>query len=202
MSPKQHFPATERNREPIFEVLSRVLPASGTLLEIASGTGEHAIWMAPRLPRLVWQTSDADPAMRESISAWIAESGATNVREPLALDVCAWPWPVDNADAIFCANMIHIAPWAACEGLLRGAGALLAEGAPLVLYGPFKLGGAHTAPSNETFDASLRQRDPRWGVRDLEAVTALAQTHGLRLDESLALPANNRAVVFRRVVGA
>lgn len=199
MTAKQSSPAAVRNREPIFRVLERVLPSSGTLLEIASGTGEHAVWMAPRLPGLTWQTSDADAAMRESISAWIAESGVVNVPPPLALDVCTWPWPIQAADAIFCANMIHIAPWAACEGLLRGAGALLSESAPFVLYGPFKLGGSHTSPSNEAFDASLRERDARWGVRDAEAVIEAARPHGLRLDESLSLPANNRALVFLKV---
>ena len=199
MNAKQSFPATERNREPILEVLLRVLPSSGTLLEIASGTGEHAVWMAPRLPSWTWQPSDADPAMRASIAAWIAESGVMNVRAPLALDVCTSPWPIDLADAIYCANMIHIAPWSACAGLLRGAGTVLPKGAPLLLYGPFKVGGAHTAPSNATFDASLKARDPSWGVRDLEAVIDLAAIHGLRHFESVLLPANNQAIVFRKI---
>jgi len=198
MTAKQTFPATERNREPIFGVLARVLPSKGTLLEIASGTGEHAVWMAPRVPSIRWQPSDADPAMRASIAAWIAETGVPNVAVPLALDVCATPWPIDSADAIYCANMIHIAPWAACEALLRGAGVVLAAGAPLVLYGPFKLGGVHTAESNATFDASLQRRDPQWGVRDLERVVDVARDAQLLHVESVSLPANNQAIVFRR----
>jgi len=198
MTAKQTFPATERNREPILAVLTRVLPSAGILLEIASGTGEHAVWMAPRLPSIRWQPSDADPAMRASIAAWIAETGVANVGAPLALDVCATPWPIESADAIYCANMIHIAPWTACEALFRGAGSVLAAGAPLVLYGPFKVGGVHTAESNATFDASLRHRDAQWGVRDLERVIEVARDAQLLHVESVSLPANNQAIVFRR----
>ena len=198
MNATQSFPATARNREPILAVLARVLPSEGTLLEIASGTGEHAVWMAPRLPSIRWQTSDVDPAMRASIAAWIAETGVANVAAPLGLDVCATPWPIESADAIYCANMIHIAPWSVCEALVRGATTVLAAGAPMVLYGPFKVGGVHTAESNATFDASLRRRDPQWGVRDLERVIDVARGAQLRHVESVSLPANNQAIVFRR----
>jgi SAM-dependent methyltransferase len=193
---KQHAPATLRNREPILAVLQRVLPQTGLVLEIASGTGEHATWVAPQLPGITWQPSDADPQMRASIAAWTAERGATNVLPPIVLDVTMDPWPIDRAAAIFCANMIHIAPWTATEGLMRGAGRVLSPGGRLVLYGPFMIGGAHTAPSNAAFDQSLRGRNPAWGVRDLDAVSAVAASHGLRLVETIEMPANNLSVVF------
>jgi hypothetical protein len=154
--------------------------------------------MAPRLPSIRWQPSDADPSMRASIAAWIAETHVTNVAAPLALDVCRAPWPIESADAIYCANMIHIAPWAACEALFRGASVVLRPGAPLVLYGPFKVGGVHTAESNAAFDASLQRRDPQWGVRDLERVIEVAHQVQLTHVESVSLPANNQAIVFRR----
>ena len=169
MSPRQHAPATARNREPILEVCRRVLPPAGTVLEIASGTGEHAVWLAEQLPGLVWQPSDLDEGALGSIAAWIAHTGAANVRPPLRLDVCEGRWPVAEVDAVFNANMIHIAPPEACEGLMRGAGRVIVPRGVLVLYGPFRMGGVHTAPSNAAFDADLRERDPRWGVRDLEA---------------------------------
>jgi len=184
-------------------VLTRVLPASGPLLEIASGTGEHAVWFAAGLPGLVYQPSDPDPAHRASIAAWIAASGLENLRPPLALDVTAPDWerlpgvPRDPA-AILCINMIHIAPWSAALGLLRGAGAVLGAGGVLYLYGPYRRGGAHTADSNAAFDRSLRGRDPAWGVRDLEAVTSAAADAGLVLDEVVEMPANNLSLVLRR----
>ncbi|HSD88810.1 MAG TPA: DUF938 domain-containing protein [Kofleriaceae bacterium] len=196
---KQHAPATLRNREAILAVLARVLPSPGLVLEIASGTGEHATWIAPQLPGIRWQPTDADPQMLASIAAWTAERAATQVLPPIVLDVCRQPWPIDQAASIFCANMIHIAPWAATEGLMRGAGGVLASGGRLVVYGPFMVGGAHTAPSNAAFDASLRARNPAWGVRDLEAVVALAASHGLHHRETIAMPANNLSVVFERV---
>lgn len=195
----RHYPATLRNREPILRVLERVLPRAGLVLEIASGTGEHATWLAPQLPGREWQPTDADPSMLESIAAWTAARGATNVRAPLVLDVTAAEWPIAAADAIFCANMIHIAPWEATLGLVRGAARVLPAGGPLVLYGPFMIDGAHTAPSNEQFDASLRSRDPAWGVRDLTVVAEVASAHGLRLRERIAMPANNLTVVFDRL---
>jgi SAM-dependent methyltransferase len=195
---KQHAPATLRNREAILSVLRLVLPPSGLVLEIASGTGEHATWIAPQLPGIAWQPTDRDPASRESIAAWTAERAAGNVLPPLVLDVCDPVWPVESAAAVFCANMIHISPWAATEGLLRGAARVLSPGGVLVLYGPFMLEHAHTAPSNASFDASLRARNPEWGVRDLGDVAEVARGHGLRLRDKIEMPANNLSVVFDR----
>jgi hypothetical protein len=196
---KQHAPATQRNREPILAVLDRVLPEQGLVLEIASGSGEHATYFAPRLPGVIWQPTDADPAALASIDAWTAELAVTNVRPPVLLDVCAATWPVSSADAIFCANMIHIAPWGATLGLFRGAGAILPVGGVLVLYGPFTIDHRHTAPSNAAFDETLRARNPAWGVRDLGDVTGVAHASGLELLEQVAMPANNLTVVFERV---
>ncbi|HYG87490.1 MAG TPA: DUF938 domain-containing protein [Azospirillum sp.] len=187
-------PAAGRNRDPILAVLRRVLPERGTVLEVAGGTGQHAAHFAAALPDLVWQPTDPDPAHRASIAAWT--EGLPNVRPPLALDATRRPWPVERADAVLCINMIHIAPWAACLGLLGGAAEVLAPGAPLVLYGPYRRGGAHTAPSNAAFDADLRARNPEWGVRDLEAVETAAA--GFVLEEVVEMPANNLTVVFRR----
>jgi hypothetical protein len=195
---RRHAPATARNREPILAVLERVLPATGVVLEIASGTGEHAAYFAPRFPRLTWQPSDADPDNLASIAAWAAASGAANLRPPLALDVGAANWGLDSAAAILCINMIHIAPWVATEALMAGAARRLASGAPLCLYGPYKRGGRHTAPSNAAFDADLRRRNPAWGVRGLDDVARVADAHGFVLDKVVEMPANNLSVVFRR----
>ncbi|MEC3764192.1 MULTISPECIES: DUF938 domain-containing protein [Cupriavidus] len=191
-------PATERNREPILAVLRQVLPASGTVLEIASGTGQHAVHFAAALPGITWQPSDPDAAARASIAAWTAHAGLANVRAPLALDVCQQPWGIDAAAAVVCINMIHIAPWAAAEALFAGAGKLLGPGGVLFLYGPYRRGGAHTAPSNAAFDAQLRATDPDWGVRDMEAVIALGAAQGLRCDEPVPMPANNFCLVLRK----
>jgi hypothetical protein len=195
---RRFAPATARNREPILAVLRRVLPASGTVLEIASGTGEHAAHFAPYFPALTWQPSDADADNLASIAAWAAASGAANIRPPILLDVTAPDWGVEGVAAILAVNMIHIAPWAAAEALMAGAGRRLPPGAPLYLYGPYKRGGQHTAPSNEAFDADLRRRDPAWGVRDLDDVVRLAAKNGLDLAEVVAMPANNLSVIFRR----
>lgn len=191
-------PATERNREPILAVLRQILPASGTVLEIASGTGQHAVHFAAALPGITWQPSDPDAAARASIAAWTAHAGLANVRAPLALDVCQQPWGIDAAAAVVCINMIHIAPWAAAEALFAGAGKLLGPGGVLFLYGPYRRGGAHTAPSNAAFDAQLRATDPDWGVRDMEAVVALGAAQGLRCDEPVPMPANNFCLVLRK----
>ena len=195
---RRFAPATQRNREPILGVLQKVLPPSGVVLEVASGTGEHAVYFAAALPRLTWQPSDRGVGERASIAAWIAHAGVAHVRAPLALDAVATPWPIERADAVVCINMIHIAPWAACVGLMRGAAAVLSAGAPLVLYGPFRRDGGHTAPSNEAFDRSLRAQDPAWGVRDLEEVAAVAAAHGFGAPTLFPLPSNNLSVVFRR----
>jgi hypothetical protein len=190
--------ACERNREPILDVLRETLPEEGLALEVASGTGMHAAWLAPRLSPLEWQPSDADDAALASIEAWRRAEPSENLRAPVRLDVTAEAWPLSEADAIFNANMIHISPWACTLGLLDGAARILGEGAPLVLYGPYKIGGKHTAPSNERFDASLRARDPRWGVRDLDVVTRAAADRGFVFERLVAMPANNQTVVFRR----
>lgn len=195
--PKRHAPATARNREPILAVLRRVLPERGTLLEIASGTGEHAAFFAPRFPRLIWQPSDVATDTLSSIAAWVAEADLPNLRPPLYLDVTA-PWPVEALDAVFNANMIHISPWPTAVGLMRGTGERLRPGGVLVLYGPFRIGGAHVSDSNAAFDEALRAKDGRWGVRDLEDVVALAAEHGLAHDETVEMPANNRTVVFHK----
>lgn len=195
---RRHAPAAERNLVPILEVLRRVLPPSGLVLEVASGTGQHVVGFARALPELTFQPSDRDDDTLASVRAFREHEGLPNVLEPVVLDVTARTWPVTSADAIFCANMIHIAPWAACLGLLAGAGRVLPPGAPLVLYGPFKRSGEHTAPSNAAFDESLRQRNPTWGVRDLADVSDEASARGLVLDETVPMPANNLTVVFRR----
>ncbi len=193
---RRHWPAAERNREPILAVLRSVLPAQGDALEIASGSGQHAAYFSAALPGLRWQPSEADLELHASIRAWAREGG--QVLPVLRLDVTEQPWSVGGYDAIFNANMIHIAPFEVCHALLHGVGAHLRAGAPFVLYGPFKIGGQHTAPSNAAFDASLRERDPRWGVRDLEVVCELAAEHGLRLSERVEMPANNQTLVFVR----
>ncbi len=195
---KRHAEATTRNRDPILEVLRRVLPPQGTVLEIASGSGEHAIHFATHLPHLAWQPSDDSSDARLSVDAWRAGTALANLRAPIALDACSEAWGVDRADAVVCINMIHIAPWRACEGLMRGAARVLPPAGVLFLYGPFMRDGAHTAPSNEAFDRDLRSRDPSWGVRALEAVTAEATRNGLERVEVVAMPANNLSVVFRR----
>jgi hypothetical protein len=193
-----YFPHVARNREPILEVLRRVLPRDGLLLEIASGGGEHAAYFAENLPGLRWQPTDGNSEMFESIAAHRAAAGVANLLEPLHLDVTSQRWPVERADAMVCCNMIHIAPWAATEGLIAGAGRTLARGSPLYLYGPYKIDGRHTAPSNGDFDASLRARNPLWGVRDLTEVSRLAERHGFALSETVPMPANNLSVIFRR----
>ena len=197
---RRHAPATLRNRDAILAALQRHLPARGTVLEVASGTGEHAAHFAAALPDLAFQPSDPDPGARASIDAWAAGARLPNLRAALALDVRApdWERTAGAADAVLCVNMVHIAPWAATVGLMRGAGGLLPAGGVLCLYGPFKREGRHTAPSNEAFDADLRAGDPAWGVRDLEAVAAEATARGFAAPAVEEMPANNLFVVFRR----
>jgi len=195
----RHEPWTERNKAPILAVLRRILPPAGTVLEIASGSGQHAAYFAQALPHLRFQPSDPDPGCRERISAWAAAVDAANLAPPVDIDARAATWAAEQADAVMCCNMIHIAPWDCAEGLAHGAARLLPPRGPLALYGPFKRGGAHTAPSNEAFDASLRRQNPDWGIRDLEAVVGLGDAHGLALDEIVEMPANNLIVVLRRL---
>lgn len=196
--PRLYHAHVARNRAPILDVLKRVLPASGLVVEIASGSGEHAAFFAKALPGLSWQPTDIDASAFPSIAAHRAAAGAPNLLAPLRLDTTAEPWPVAQAAAVACNNMIHISPWAATEGLMRGASRVLHSGGILFLYGPYKIDGRHTAPSNEEFDASLRARNAEWGIRDLGDVTALAVRHGFALVETVAMPANNLSVVFRR----
>ena len=198
---RRYAPATERNRDPILAVLRRVLPATGTVLEIASGTGEHCAWFAQHLPALRFQPSDPDAASCASIAAWTGD--LTNVEAPIALDVRGHDWAVPapvtcELAAILCINMIHISPWAATVGLIRGAALMLPAGSPLFLYGPYKRNGVHIAPSNDAFDLDLRARNPEWGVRDLETVVAAATEVGFALAEVIDMPANNFSIVFRR----
>ena len=195
---RQYAPATGRNRDAILAVLERVLPETGLMVEIGAGSGEHAAYFAPRFPALVWQPTEPDADGRASIAAWAEAANVPNLRPPLDLDVTAAVWPITEADAVFCANMIHIAPWQCCLGLMAGAGRILGPAGVLVLYGPFKRDGEHTAPSNADFDAGLRNRDPAWGVRDLGEVTEAALDNGLALEETVDMPANNLMAIFRR----
>jgi SAM-dependent methyltransferase len=192
-------PSTARNRGPILGVLQRRLPAAGLVLEIAAGAGEHAVYNAAAFPGLQWRPTDADPEALASIAAWRDHAGLPNLLEPLRLDA-ADPdgWPLDRADAVVNINMIHISPWAATQGLMRGAGRLLPAGGILFLYGPYIEGEAETAPSNLAFDLSLRTRNPAWGLRQRDDVVALAGHHGLAFSERIAMPANNLVLVFRR----
>ncbi|MEO1519418.1 MAG: DUF938 domain-containing protein [Cyanobacteria bacterium J06633_2] len=213
---RQYAPATERNKHVILDVLQQVLPDTGTVLEIASGTGEHAIFFAPALAPRSWIPSDPNPIARASIDAWRQHYPCDTLAGAIALDVCDTPWPVElpnNTDqlptslhpidpiqqpitAIVTINMIHISPWAACCGLMAGAGRILPSEGVLYVYGPFKENGHHTASSNAAFDQSLRSRNPEWGVRDLEAVIAEAERHDLRHHSTIPMPANNRSAVF------
>ena len=196
--PRRSAPAALRNRDAILTALRALLPPAGLVLEVASGSGEHAVHFAAALPDLVFQPSDPDPRARASIDAWAAGAGLPNLRPALALDAAMSPgaWPIARADAVLCINMVHIAPWEAALGLVRGAARLLPTGAPLVLYGPFRRGGAHTARSNAAFDAALRAEDPRWGVRDLEALAEAAA--GFGPPTVVPMPANNLVLAFRR----
>jgi SAM-dependent methyltransferase len=197
-APRQHAPAAERNREPILAVLREVLPASGLVLEIASGTGQHVIHFAAALPQLDWQPSDPDAEARGSIAAWTAQSGLANVRAPLDLNVERTPWGIDAAAALLCINMVHISPWTATQALFDGASRVLGSGGVLYLYGPYRRHGSHTSPGNEAFDQQLRNRNPAWGLRDMESVVALGEAHGFACGEPVAMPANNFSLVFTK----
>jgi len=198
MDTRQYSPAVARNREPIAKVLDAVLPSSGLVLEVAAGTGEHGVFFAQRFPQLTWQSSDVDLSALQSIRAWQAKAGLDNLHPPVRLDVTEATWPIERAAAIFNANMIHISPWETTLGLFDGAVRLLPAGAPLVMYGPYRIGGVHTAPSNARFEEWLKQRDPRNAVRNLETVAAEAEQRGLELAHRIEMPANNQTLVFRR----
>ena len=195
---KRHAPATERNREPLAGVLRQVVPERGTVLEIASGTGEHAAHFARLFPQLVWQPTDPDPEALLSIRAWREEAGLANLLESMRLDAAAEEWPIARADAILCINMVHISAWEATQGLMRGAARLLPPRGPLILYGPYRRAEVPTAPSNEAFDASLRARNPAWGLRELEDVQGEAAAQGLAFERLFEMPANNLTLVFRK----
>ena len=202
---RQYAPATQRNREPILEVLLQVLPTTGTILEVASGTGEHAVYFAPRLSPRQWLPSEQNPLLRASVRAWAEECPSDNLYPPLELDASAPIWGVEKGNlpdspivAIVNINMIHISPWSACLGLMAGAGSILPNGGILYLYGPFKQNGEHTASSNAAFDQSLKERNPEWGVRNLEDVIEAAKTQDLTFKEIYQMPANNLSVVFQR----
>lgn len=192
-------PAAARNRGPILDVLKPRLPASGVVLEIAAGAGEHAVYNAAALPGLQWQPTDPDPDALRSMAAWRAHAALPNLLAPRRLDASdPDAWPADRVDAVVNINMVHISPWAATQGLMAGAGRRLASGGVLFLYGPYIEPDVETAPSNLAFDRSLRSCNPAWGIRRLDDVTALAATHGLELAERIAMPANNLALVFRK----
>lgn len=195
---KRHAPATLRNRDAIATVLTDWLPRAGTVLEVASGSGEHIVHFAATFPHLDWQPSDPDPAGLTSIASWRAEAGLVNIAPPLALDAAADDWSIDKAETILCINMIHISPWTVTLGLFAGASRLLASGAPLILYGPYVEPGVATAESNLAFDASLRGRNPGWGLRDTDDVKVAAAAAGFAFVERRTMPANNLMLLFRR----
>ena len=194
---RRSAPAALRNREPIAEVLREWLPASGTVLEVASGTGEHAEWFAERFPNLHWQPSDIHSDALASIVAWADASGLTNLRKPVVIDAGAGDWPVGRADAVLNINMAHISPWSASLGLIAGAARLLPSGGPLILYGPWLKDDIETVPSNLAFDADLKARDPEWGLRRVEDFAATASAKGFRLVDVRRMPANNLMILFR-----
>lgn len=195
---RRSAPAALRNREPIADVLADWLPSSGLVLELASGTGEHAVHFARRFPNLDWQPSDPDVGALASIAAWRKDAGLSNLRPPLRLDAGARDWPIDRADVLLSVNMVHISPWNAALGLLHGAARLLASGAPLILYGPWIEAGVETASSNVAFDQSLRSRDPEWGLREVETFAQEAEVRGLILVDRRPMPENNLMLLMRR----
>lgn len=202
MDSRRHADATLDNRDELLAELQRLLPTcvppGGLVLEVASGTGQHAAFFGPRLPALRWQPTDQDPGALASIAAWTAHEGATTVLAPLTLDATAARWPVERADAVVCVNMIHISPWESCLGLLRGAARVLPPGGLLILYGPYRIEGA-LAESNAEFDRSLRARDPRWGVREVREVEAEARLVGLEPLERVPMEWDNLVLVLRRL---
>ena len=195
---RQFAPSAQRNRDPILAVLRETLPVSGLVLEIASGSGEHAVHFAGALPDLSFQPSDPNAEARASIDAWAKNAALPNLLPALPLDASTPGWPLARADAVICINMIHISPWAATQGLIAESARLLPPGGPLYLYGPYRQSGVPLAASNAAFDESLRGRDPRWGLRELGEVAALAAAAGFGPPKVTAMPANNLSVVFRK----
>jgi uncharacterized protein DUF938 len=195
---KWFIPSAERNKGPILDVLGRVLPERGVVLEVASGTGQHVVHFAKALPDLAWQPSDPDPELRESIALRVGEEQLENVKPPIDLDVTRFPWPLQTVAAIVCINLTHVAQWSATLALLEGAKASLPAQHVLFLYGPYRRFGRHTSKSNEQFDSDLRAHNPAWGLRDLEAVSEAAASSGLMLAEIVEMPANNFSLIFKR----
>jgi hypothetical protein len=195
---RRSAPAATRNREPIADVLSEWLPASGLVLEIASGTGEHAVHFAERFPQLEWQPSDIHTDALSSIAAWRVSAALPNLRQPIVLDAASSVWPIDKADVVLSINMVHISPWASALGLIAGAKRVLPRGGPLILYGPWLKDDIPTVPSNVAFDQDLRRRDPEWGLRRVEDFASAAAQHGLELEQTRPMPANNLMLLLRR----
>lgn len=195
---RRSAPAAVRNRDFILDLLRSVLPSNGLVLEVASGTGEHIVHFARELPALDWQPSDPSPTARASIDAWVVAVCRGNIREAMNLDAAQSPWPVDQVAAVICINMIHISPWEATVGLMRGAGQALVGGGALYLYGPYRRPDRPLEPSNSAFNEDLRMRDARWGLRDLDSVIQCAADHGLEFERVIDMPANNLSVIFRR----
>lgn len=195
---KRYAPSAQRNREPIAEVLARFLPATGLVLEIASGSGEHAVHFAGRFPNLSWQPTDVGAEQLASIAAWVEAEALPNLRPPLRLDVSATRWPVERADAVLAINILQVTPWEHCDQLLAGAARSLPAGGLCYIYSPLKIAGRHTSEGNACFDADLRLRNPDYGVRDADEVAEVAGQHGFELIERVSMPANNTSLVFRR----
>jgi SAM-dependent methyltransferase len=198
MTDLPEWPAAERNKEPILHVLQRVLPAQGLVLELASATGQHAEHFARALPRLTWQVSDYDPEHCATLAERVRRAGLSNLLPPVVIDATSEQWPVTQAAAVYCANMIHISPWEVTLGLFAGAGRVLQPGGLLVTYGPYSVDGQHISESNARFDESLKEKNPEWGVRDVIQVAEVAQQHGFVLEERVQMPANNFTLIWRR----
>ena len=196
---RRSSPAALRNRDGILDVLRQVLPPTGRVLEVASGSGEHVMHFAQSLPALEWQPSDPSPDARQSIAAWASEAPLANLAPPIDLDAAAGPWPAGPFAAVLCINMVHISPWPATIGLMRGASGVLPPGGVLYLYGPYRQAGRPLAPGNAAFDEDLRARNPDWGLRDLDTVIACGADHGFDFDRVVEMPANNLSVIFRKV---
>ncbi len=199
MNIKRHAPAAERNKNPILDVLREFLNEPKFVVTIAEGSGQHVVFFGAHLPHVTFQPTDVDPTALASIAAYVAEGEFPNVRPPVYLDAMAETWPVEHADVVLCINMIHISPWIATEGLFRGAARILPDGGHLITYGPYRFSGEFTAPSNQEFDASLRSRNPEWGVRDVDDLRILASNHGLMLEGTVPRPANNHCLIFAKM---